>query len=570
MKARRWSLVSSSLVVGALVASCTVDGDNAGVSEPSTLDAAPTGAQAPLLGTSAPGVIAGSYIVVFKDNVPAAAMGVTKGRVAATGLSRVTREYTVIPGFAAQLGPTELEALRNDPSVAYIEADREVHLDATFPSPADGVDRVDQRSLPRDGQYNDFGCNGSGVHVYIVDTGLNAAHNEFTGRVGNNFDSVGDGQNGNDCDGHGSHVASTAAGTQFGMAKQATIHASRVLNCAGSGTIAGVIAGVDFVKNDCTANGRKCVANMSLGGGAAQTLDDAVTAAVNAGIPFVVAAGNESTNACTRSPARTPLAITVGATDDNDIRASFSNFGPCVDIFAPGVSILGANIGSPTATQSISGTSMASPHVAGAVAQFLSCNPTANPQAALNALLANASNNCVTNPGTGSPNIFLHNNFNAGSFTCGGGGSGGAAGSGGGAGSAGKAGAAGAGGAGGAAGAAGVGGAGGAAGSGGKAGAGGASGAGAGGAAGSGGGGPNSCVGFCDQKAPGGCFCDDECQKFGDCCADKVAVCGGAPRPPAPDSCEGRCGQRTPDGCWCDEQCEKFGDCCDDKPQFCE
>ncbi|HEU4535598.1 MAG TPA: S8 family serine peptidase, partial [Polyangiaceae bacterium] len=241
MKARRWSLLSSSLVVGALVASCTVEGDNAEVGEPGALEAAPAGGRAPLLGQSAPGVIAGSYIVVFKDDAPAAARGAAKGKLAATGQSRVTREYTVIPAFAARLAPAELEALRDDPSVAYVEADREVHLDATFPSPADGTDRVDQRSLPRDGQYNDFGCNGSGIHVYVVDTGLNAAHNEFTGRVGNNFDSVGDGQNGNDCNGHGSHVASTALGTQFGMAKQATIHASRVLNCAGSGTIAGVI-----------------------------------------------------------------------------------------------------------------------------------------------------------------------------------------------------------------------------------------------------------------------------------------------------------------------------------------
>nr|MCU0682381.1 S8 family peptidase [Polyangiaceae bacterium] len=329
MQARRWSLLSSVFVVGAFAASCAVEGttDPNGSLEDEAIAKAD---KAPLLGTENPNAIAGQYIVVFKDGAAETSKSTAMGRLNARGLSHVSRTYSVIPGFAAQLAAADLDELRSDPSVAYVEQDQLMHAVGTFPSPADGLDRVDQRQ-GRDGQYNDYNCDGTGVHVYIVDTGINAAHNEFTGRLGNSFDAINDGQNGNDCNGHGSHVASTAAGTQFGMAKKATIHASRVLSCSGSGSNAGVIAGVDFVRTDCTSKGLRCVANMSLGGGASTALNNAVTAAVNAGITFAVAAGNENQNACNVSPASAAAAVTVGATADNDARASFSNFGTCVD-----------------------------------------------------------------------------------------------------------------------------------------------------------------------------------------------------------------------------------------------
>ncbi|MCU0687179.1 MAG: S8 family serine peptidase, partial [Polyangiaceae bacterium] len=285
MNARRWSLVSSSLLLGALVASCAVEGDNAPVEGEGPVSTT----RARLIGADAPEAIADQYIVVFKAGTARSKVDAAAGRAAARGAGRVMHSYAIIPGFAARLDRAEVEDLLDNPEVDYIEQDQTMHASATFPSPADGIDRVDQRQ-GRDGQYNDFGCNGTGVDVYIVDTGIRSTHNEFTGRMGNGFSAINDGRGSEDCNGHGTHVASTAAGTQFGMAKKATLHASRVLACNGSGSNAGVIAGVDFVRTDCTSKGRRCVANMSLGGGASQALDNAVTAAVNAGITFAVAA----------------------------------------------------------------------------------------------------------------------------------------------------------------------------------------------------------------------------------------------------------------------------------------
>jgi aqualysin 1 len=321
MNARRWSLLSSVMLAGLLAASCAAEGDNADPNGSLQDDAISKPTRAPLLGADAANAIPGQYIVVFKPGADAASQGAAQARLSARGRSRVARSFQVIPAFAAELDAADVDELRDDPNVAYVEQDQVVTLNATFPSPADGTDRVDQRQ-GRDGQYDDFGCNGSGVDVYIVDTGIRSTHNEFAGRMGNGFSAINDGRGSEDCNGHGSHVASTAAGTQFGMAKQATLHASRVLGCDGSGTNAGVIAGVDFVRTECAGTGKRCVANMSLGGTASQALDNAVTAAVNAGITFAVAAGNENQNACNVSPARTPAAITVGAAADNDARAS--------------------------------------------------------------------------------------------------------------------------------------------------------------------------------------------------------------------------------------------------------
>ncbi len=362
--------------------------------------------EAPLLGADIEAVD-GEYIVVFNNNVS------TQAAMAGMLLSKnssVMRQYSVISGFAAHLTDEDLRAVRADRNVQYVERNGIVRLNKVEPVAADGIDRIDQRNLPRDGQYNDRGREGRGVDIYIIDTGIRSTHNEFAGRVGVQRDFIGDGII-EDCNGHGTHVASTAAGAQFGVADGATIHGIRVLNCGGSGSFASVIGGVDFAAQHCSGD---CVANMSLGGGFSQALNDAVASAVASGLPFAVAAGNNNGDACTRSPASEAAAITVGAVDDNDRRASFSNFGGCVDLFAPGVSILGADIGSDNDTQTISGTSMASPHVAGVIAQIFDCNPGATPAQVETILESAATPGIVGNP-NGAPNLLLFNDV------CGGG-----------------------------------------------------------------------------------------------------------------------------------------------------
>ncbi len=342
--------------------------------------------EAPLLGADSADRIAGQYIVVFKDTIGTKGLEQAVNRVSLkSAQSRVESRFTIIPGFSARLTDEDLASVRKNPDVAYVEADQMMHATATKPSAGElDIDRHDHCPIQDDGTFNDNGCNGAGVLVYIVDTGIRATHNEFTGRVntGRGFTAITDGQGSNDCNGHGSHVASTAAGTQFGMASGATLVPVRVLACNGSGSNAGVINGVNHVANNCGATER-CVANMSLGGGASAALDSAVANAVSRGIPFAVAAGNDNRDAVNSSPAREPSALTVGAlsdsgypgtTNSNSItRATFSNFGSRVDIWAAGLSILGAAHTSNTATQTISGTSMASPHVAGAIAQMLGC-----------------------------------------------------------------------------------------------------------------------------------------------------------------------------------------------------
>jgi serine protease len=244
------------------------------------------------------------------------------------------------------------------------------------------------------------------VHAYIVDTGVLLTHNEFSGRMGNGFDAVTSGGNANDCHGHGTHVAGTVGGTTYGVAKGVTIHPVRVLGCTGSGTNAGVIAGMDWVAQNRVL---PAVANMSLGGGASQATDDAVARMTAAGVTVVVAAGNDNaSDACTKSPARAPSAITVGSTTSTDARSSFSNVGTCLDIFAPGSSITSAWFTSPTATNTISGTSMASPHVAGGAALYLATNPTATPAQVTQALTSSATPGIVTDARTGSPNLLLY------------------------------------------------------------------------------------------------------------------------------------------------------------------
>ena len=351
-------------------------------------------------------VIPGQYIVVFKSSAPASSRMMRL--VAPMPGVRLLHVYAhALNGFAATLSEAALAQLRADPNVDYIEQDQIMSIGATESGATWGIDRIDQRALPLSTTYRYTGT-GAGVTAYIIDTGILFTHSEFNGRASFAFDAIGDGRNGVDCNGHGTHVSGTVGGSTYGVAKGVTLKAVRVLDCAGSGTNSGVIAGVDWVTANHVAS---AVANMSLGGGASTALDNAVSNSINSGVTYGVAAGNSNRNACTSSPARTPAAITVGATTIADVRASYSNYGSCLDLFAPGSNITSSWITSTTATNTISGTSMATPHVVGVAALYKQANPGASPAKVRNALVANATVGVVTNPHSGSPNLLLFTNY---------------------------------------------------------------------------------------------------------------------------------------------------------------
>jgi serine protease len=362
--------------------------------------------------------VAGQYIVVLKDTSAALGNEASASRLpsvaqvaqqlAARHGARMQRSFShALRGFVVQADDRALEKLVLDPAVAYVEEDGIVEISATQSGATWGIDRSDQRDLPLNGTYV-YNTTASNVNTYIVDTGVLGSHSEFSGRMIGGYTAISDGNGTNDCNGHGTHVAGTVAGTTYGIAKGAKISPIRVLGCNGSGTNSGVIAGMDWV----AANHIKpAVANMSLGGGASTATDDAVARMTNAGVTVVVAAGNDNSNACNYSPARAPSAITVGSTTNTDARSSFSNFGSCLDIFAPGSNITSAWYTGNTATNTISGTSMASPHVAGVAALYLAGNPTATPAQVTQAIINASTPNKVTSAGTGSPNRLLYSLF---------------------------------------------------------------------------------------------------------------------------------------------------------------
>ncbi|MBO4207083.1 S8 family peptidase [Micromonospora echinofusca] len=353
--------------------------------------------------------VAESYIVVFKDTSVSRTGTAGKARdLAGRHGGTVGRTYSnALRGFEARLSETAARRLAADPSVKYVQQNHTVRITGTqSPTSSWGLDRIDQRALPLNNSYT-YPNTGSGVKAYIIDTGIRFSHTDFGGRAVSGFDSV-DGGTADDCNGHGTHVAGTVGGTSYGVAKGVTLVGVRVLDCAGSGTNAGVIQGIDWVTGDHAA-GQLAVANMSLGGGFDQATNDATARSIADGVTYGLAAGNDSgANACNTSPASTPAGITVGSTTSTDARSSFSNIGTCLDIFAPGSSITSAWYTSNTATNTISGTSMATPHVVGAAALVLAANPTFTPQQVRDKLVNDATSNVVTSPGTGSPNKLLY------------------------------------------------------------------------------------------------------------------------------------------------------------------
>jgi subtilisin family serine protease len=345
-------------------------------------------------------LVANEYIVVLNDDADVA-QGAR--RAEARGGEVVAEWVDALKGFAVRGSPSLIVALRSDPGVQYVEQVQEYSISTTQPGATWGLDRIDQRNLPLSTTYT-FTKTGAGVTAYIIDTGIRITHNEFGGRAtwGAKFG----GGPSTDCHGHGTHVAGTVGGTTYGVAKGVSLVAVKVLNCAGSGTTTGVVSGIDWVRG---RTARPAVANMSLGGGASPTIDNAVTNAVSSGVTFAVAAGNSNANACNYSPARVATAITVGATTSTDARASYSNWGSCLDIFAPGSGITSAWKSSDNATNTISGTSMATPHVTGVAALYLQGTTSVPPSQVRDALVTNGSG-VVTNT-AGSTNKLLYTNY---------------------------------------------------------------------------------------------------------------------------------------------------------------
>ncbi len=365
--------------------------------------AGPAGALARRRAASAPTPVANRYIVVLADSVNADAVAGEHAHRYGAQVSYVYRR--ALRGYAARMTPAHAAALARDSRVQSVEPDRPVRLraDVQHRAPWD-LDRLDQSAPGPDGDYHPTG-DGSGVTAYVIDTGIRLSHHEFEGRATSGFDAV-DGGSADDCNGHGTHVAGTIGGKTYGVAKAVQLVAVRVLGCDGSGTTAGVIAGIDWVTTNHRP-GTPAVANMSLGGGISTALDQAVRRSISDGVTYAVAAGNDGADACLSSPARVAGAITVGATDRNDTRPAWSNLGRCVDLFAPGAGITSAGATGDTAKKVLDGTSMATPHVTGAAALYLQQHPTAAPRAVAAGLRAAALTG-VVDLGHGQHGNLLH------------------------------------------------------------------------------------------------------------------------------------------------------------------
>lgn len=337
-----------------------------------------------------------SYVVVLKEDADARSVA------AIAGVSPRHVYTAVLNGFSATLNEGQLTALRQNPNVDYIEPDQEFTVDATVTAQSWGLDRIDQRSQPLSGTYT-YNTTASNVYAYVIDTGIYTAHTQFGGRATNVYDAFGG--NGQDCNGHGTHVAGTIGGSGYGIARAVRLRGVRVLNCSGSGSTSGIIAAVDWVRNNRV---NPAVANLSLGGGYSSSLNTAVNNLHNSGVFVAVAAGNSSANACNYSPASASSVYTTAASTSSDARASYSNYGSCVDGYAPGSSIRSAWIGSTSATNTISGTSMASPHVAGVAALYKATFGNASSSTIVSWINSNATTNVITGNVSGTPNRLLY------------------------------------------------------------------------------------------------------------------------------------------------------------------
>ncbi|MDV3221822.1 S8 family peptidase [Intrasporangium sp.] len=405
---------SIALAFHALPATGVSSGLSSGVVSGVSTGAAATASADPIVGANSPDAIEGEYVVVFKNQGQSiAANNRSATAMAAKHGGRVKHTYgAVIDGYAATMTEAQALAVAADPAVERVEQAYRVEIADEQVNPGSwGLDRVDQQDLPLNQRYRYPSTAGSGVHVYVMDTGVNLNHTEFTGRTGGGIDYVDDDSNPSDCNGHGTHVAGTAAGTNYGLAKRATVHAVRVLSCSGSGSNTDIIAGINWIKSNAI---KPAVVNYSIGCSSRcsdTTMDNAVKSLVASGVMWVQAGGNGNDDTCYYSPQRVPEALTVGNSTSSDAKASSSAWGSCQDLFAPGTSITSAWYDSNTATRTISGTSMASPHVAGAVALYLGANPGASSAQVHSAIVGNSVSNTLTGVPSGTPNRLLNTEF---------------------------------------------------------------------------------------------------------------------------------------------------------------